>query len=77
MKQLRARNVIELFLSTKQITRSWFVRSLTKMADEEGSFEEMFSETVLQFPVINGNVLFSLDTRSLRLRLFLPLFLRR
>ena len=53
------------------------------MADEEGSFEEMFSETVLQFPVINGNVLFnnlmkvSLDTRSLRLRLFLPLFLRR
>ena len=53
-----------------QSTPFWFVGSLTKMAEAEGSFEERFSETVRQFP---GP--FSVDTKSLRL--FLRMFLRR
>ena len=47
-----------------QSTFSRFVCSLTKMAEAEESFEERFSETVRQFPVIY-------DTRILLLPLFL------
>ena len=39
-------------LSTNQRGRSRFVRSLTNMAEIEGSFEERFSETVRQPPLI-------------------------
>ena len=43
------------------------------MAEEEGRFEERFSEALRQLPVIYDNGSFSLDTRSfhLLLRLFL------
>ena len=46
------------FISYNQCTRSKFVRSLTKRAEAERSFEERFLETVRQFPVIYDNTEF-------------------
>ena len=41
-----------IFLSNNQSTHSRFVSSHSKWAEAEGGFEERFSETVRQFPVI-------------------------
>ena len=57
-------------MSANRSTRSRFVRGLTKMTEAEGSFEEMFSETMRQFPAVYDNGSFSLETRSLSLCLF-------
>ena len=54
--EAREINVLSYFyLSSSQSTRSRFVRSLTKIVKADRNFEERFSETVRQFPVIYDN----------------------
>ena len=54
----------------KELVLGSFVISQAQLWRRQKAVEERFSETVRQFPVIYENGLFSLDTRSLRLRLF-------
>ena len=74
--ETRARNALSyIFNNQSKLTHSWFVRGVIITAEAEGSFEERFTETVRRTPVIYDSGLFSLDARSLQLRLFLRLFL--
>ena len=54
----------------KELVLGSFVISQVQLWRRQKAVEERFSETVRQFPVVYDNGLFSLDTRSLRLRLF-------